>query len=116
MMTATSKHAFANTSDKRSVILRCSPPLPEPRLPALGGGAGGRCLSSNGGKLFEHSEFFRRPLKVVGLGVSTEAGRAFFGSFLCTSKERNALPGAPGLTPWPYVAEADQRASYRNRR
>ncbi len=47
-------------------------------------------------KLFERSEFFRRPLKVGSLGVSTEAGRAFFGSFLCTSKERNALPGAPG--------------------
>jgi hypothetical protein len=48
-------------------------------------------------KLFERSEFFRRLGKAGILGVSTEAGRAFFGYFLCTSKESNALPGAPGL-------------------
>jgi len=72
-------------------------------MTALSGGAGGRR------KLFERSEFFRRPVKVGSLGVSTEAGRAFFGSFLCTSKERDALPGAPGQTPWAYVASANQR-------
>ena len=62
-------------------------------MAGLGGGAGGRR------KLFERSEFFRRPLKVGSLGVSTAAGRAFFGSFLCTSTERDALPGAPGQSP-----------------
>ena len=70
---------------------RFAPPLTEPRISALAGEAEGRR------KLFERSEFFRRPGKVGILGVSTEAGRAFFGYFLCTSKESNAPPGAPGL-------------------
>lgn len=63
-------------------------PLPEPRIFGLAGGAEGRR------KLSERSEFFRRPAESKILGVSTAAGRAFFGSFLCTSKERNAPPGA----------------------
>jgi len=57
---------------------------------ALSGEAEGRR------KLSERSEFFRRPGKAEIIGVSTAAGRAFFGYFLCTSKESNALPGAPG--------------------
>ena len=64
-------------------------------------------------KLFERSEFFRRPLKAGSLGVSTEAGCAFFGYFLCTSKESNAPPGAPGQTPWPYVASPNQQWPHR---
>jgi hypothetical protein len=69
---------------------RFAPPLTEPRISALVGEAEGRQ------KLFERSEFFCRSGKAGILGVSTEAGRAFFAYFLCTSKESRALPGAPG--------------------
>ena len=58
------------------------PPLPEPRLAGLSGGAGGRR------KLFERSEFFRRPLKVGSLGVSTEAGAAFFWFLFLAAQEK----------------------------
>ncbi len=76
------------------------PPLTAPRI---SGAAGGRRR-----KLSERSEFFRRPVAPEILGVSPEAGRAFFGYFLCTNKESNAPPGAPGQTPFPYQQNAAQ--------
>jgi hypothetical protein len=72
----------------------------------LSGGAGGRR------KLFERSEFFRRPLKAGSLGVSTAAGRAFLGYFLHrVMKKVTSRRATPGQTPWAYVAMADQRTT-----
>jgi hypothetical protein len=68
------------------------PPLqPEPSFPGLAGG----CRR----KVSERSEFFRRPAETGKLGVSTDVGRAFFGYFLCTSKESNAPAGRPRPMP-----------------
>jgi hypothetical protein len=56
---------------------------------ALSGGAGGRR------KLFERSEFFRRPVKVGSLGVSTEAGAAFFWFLFLAAQEKELAAGLP---------------------
>jgi hypothetical protein len=97
-------------ADKPSVIRRMLSPLPEPRMMALSGEARGRR------KLFERSEFFRRPLKAGSLGVSTAAGRGFFGYFLHRVMEKvTSRRATPGQTPWPYEATADQRTYPRNR-
>ncbi len=86
------------------------PPLPEPRMAALRGGAVGRRLSPNGGKLFERSEFFRRPLKVGSLGVSTAAGRPSLGYFSWPIKKRNSLPGDP--RPNTLGLRGDRKSTY----
>lgn len=67
-------------------------PLPAPGGRHLSGEAEGQR------KLFERSEFFRCPDKCLPPGVSPAAGRAFFGYFLCTSKESNWPPGHPRPT------------------
>jgi hypothetical protein len=74
--------------DWRSEVLPFNPLQPEPRFRGEAGG----CRR----KLSERSEFFRRPASFRNLGVSTDAGCAFFAYFLCTSKESKVLPGAPG--------------------
>jgi len=81
---------------------RFSHPLqPEPWFRGGNGAAEGRR------KLSERSEFFRRPVPSRNHGVSTDAGRAFFGYFLCTSKESNRLPGRPRPTP-PQLTESSK--------
>gem|GEM_PF-7126359 len=62
------------------------------------GDFGEYCLSPKG-------ELRSRPIVLFKLGEpkAGEAGRAFFGYFLCTSKESNALPGAPGQLPNEHV-------------
>jgi len=65
------------------------PPLPEPRLTGLGGGAGGRPTVS------ERSELIGRPLKVGSLGVSTEAGAAFFWFLFLAEQEKGLAAGLP---------------------
>lgn len=72
---------------------RFSPLLTPPTGRRRRGGSRRACLSPAGASL--------RAALGAGdrSGISAEAGRAFFGYFLCMSKESNALPGAPGLPP-----------------
>ncbi len=71
-----------------------SPLLTPPSGTRIHGGSRRACLSSGeaGASLRAARGFGCRT------GISAEAGRAFFGYFLCTSKESNAPPGAPGKT------------------
>ena len=73
---------------------RFSSPLSRQFFRGRSGELGEHCLSPKG-------ELRSRPngLGKVGNPKGDEAGRAFFGYFLCTSKESNALPGAPGQSP-----------------
>lgn len=64
---------------------------------------GEHCLSPKG-------ELRSRPNGVGKIGHSKggEAGRTFFGSFLCTRKERNWPPGHSRPTPFGYATIGSQ--------
>ncbi len=102
---ATNRLCAAQPHGKRSEALPLILTLTFPPLRRLvqgpGRGAVGEdCLSPKG-------EFRSRP----GLGPErgnpkgAEAGCVFFGYFLCTSKESNASPGAPGQPAAPHPSQ-----------
>mgnify|MGYP005841164265 CR=1 FL=1 len=82
---------------------RFSSPLSRQFFRGRSGEVGEHCLSPQG-------ELRSRPngLGKIGYPKGDEAGRAFFGYFLCTSKESNALPGAPGQSPYPHKSPHHQ--------